>query len=86
MPGIPAADPNEGFHYLAMLKLLRAALPDKEISVCAPASYWYLQHFPIKQIGEISDYVIYMTYDLHGQVSGSLLIEKPSSSSTSASG
>jgi GH18 family chitinase/LysM repeat protein len=67
MPGIPAADPNEGYSYYAMLRLLRAALPDKEISICAPASYWYLKGFPIKQMAEVTDYIIYMTYDLHGQ-------------------
>ena len=37
------------------------------MSIAAPASYWYLKGFPIKDIGGVIDYIIYMTYDLHGQ-------------------
>ena len=40
---------------------------DKSVSIAAPASYWYLQAFPIDQIAEVIDYIVYMTYDLHGQ-------------------
>jgi GH18 family chitinase len=43
-------------------------MPDKEISVAAPASYWYLKGFPIKLMASVCDYIVYMTYDLHGQV------------------
>jgi len=32
-----------------------------------PGSYWYLQHFPISKMAGEVDYVVYMTYDLHGQ-------------------
>ncbi len=50
------------------MKLLRAALPSsKSLSIAAPASYWYLKGFPIKDIGAVVDYIVYMTYDLHGQ-------------------
>jgi hypothetical protein len=44
-------------------------MPDKEISVAAPASFWYLKGFPIKLMSDYCDYIVYMTYDLHGQVS-----------------
>jgi len=37
------------------------------ISVCAPASFWYLQNFLIEAMATLLDYVIFMTYDLHGQ-------------------
>lgn len=37
------------------------------MSIAAPASYWYLKGFPIKEISDVVDYIIYMTYDLHGQ-------------------
>jgi chitinase len=37
------------------------------ISICAPASFWYLQLFPIQEMAAVIDYVIFMTYDLHGQ-------------------
>ena len=47
---------------------MRAELPkDKSISIAAPASYWYLRNFPIKQMAKTIDYIVYMTYDLHGQ-------------------
>ncbi|KAI0975409.1 glycoside hydrolase superfamily [Xylaria arbuscula] len=36
-------------------------------SFTAPASFWYLQHFPVKAMSEVADYVIFMAYDLHGQ-------------------
>jgi hypothetical protein len=47
-------------------------MPDKEISVAAPASYWYLKGFPIKLMSDYCDYIVYMTYDLHGQVNSIL--------------
>ena len=37
------------------------------VSFAAPASYWYLKSFPIKNMAKDLDYIIYMTYDLHGQ-------------------
>ena len=41
---------------------------NKEITIAAPSSYWYLKGFPIKKMAPVLDYIIYMTYDLHGQV------------------
>ncbi|RYO80140.1 hypothetical protein DL764_009933 [Monosporascus ibericus] len=40
---------------------------DKSVSIAAPASYWYLKAFPIDRIAAVIDYIVYMTYDLHGQ-------------------
>lgn len=37
------------------------------VSFAAPTSFWYLKAFPIKKISKALDYIIYMTYDLHGQ-------------------
>jgi hypothetical protein len=37
------------------------------VSIAAPASYWYLRAFPIATIASKIDYIVYMTYDLHGQ-------------------
>lgn len=42
-------------------------MPDKSISIAAPASYWYLKEFPIAQMAEVLDYIVFMTYDLHGK-------------------
>ena len=40
---------------------------NKTISIAAPASYWYLKGFPIKDMAPVVDYIVYMTYNLHGQ-------------------
>ena len=67
IPGIPPADPIDGPNYLELLKLIRGQLPDKSLSIAAPASFWYLRPFPIEEIAKVVDYIVYMTYDLHGQ-------------------
>ncbi|KAF3003978.1 hypothetical protein E8E14_006528 [Neopestalotiopsis sp. 37M] len=68
IPGIPPGLESDGPNYLATLKALRSALPDKySISIAAPASYWYLKSFPIGDMHQYLDYIVYMAYDLHGQ-------------------
>ena len=68
IPDIPSGDPIDGDNYLGLLTLLRVLLPaGKSLSIAAPASYWYLKGIPIKDISETIDYIVYMTYDLHGQ-------------------
>ncbi|KAJ3498512.1 hypothetical protein NLG97_g1065 [Lecanicillium saksenae] len=68
IPDIPTADPEEGENYYLFLQKLRSLLPsDKSVSFAAPASFWYLRGFPIAKIVEVVDYIVYMTYDLHGQ-------------------
>jgi GH18 family chitinase len=68
LPDIPPAEAIDGEGYVAFLTLLRALLPSgTSLSIAAPASYWYLKNYPIKRISEVVDYIVYMTYDLHGQ-------------------
>ncbi len=68
IPGVPLGSPSEGPNYLAFLKTVRALLPTGvSLSIAAPASYWYLKGFPIAEMAEVLDYIVYMTYDLHGQ-------------------
>ncbi|KAI8163643.1 Killer toxin subunits alpha/beta [Colletotrichum sp. SAR 10_70] len=68
LPDIPAGDVSEATDYLRLLALLRSKLPKgKTLSIAAPASFWYLKQFPIKAMAELLDYIVYMTYDLHGQ-------------------
>lgn len=68
IPGIPPGKEDDGINYLEFLKLLRSKIPKgKSISIAAPASYWYLKAFPIDQMAKELDYIVYMTYDLHGQ-------------------
>ncbi|KAK8054957.1 glycosyl hydrolase- family 18 [Apiospora rasikravindrae] len=35
------------------------------MSFAAPASFWYLKQFPVKDMAKLVDYIVYMTYDLH---------------------
>ncbi|KAF2223869.1 hypothetical protein BDZ85DRAFT_296027 [Elsinoe ampelina] len=69
IPGIPAGGKNDGANYLRFLQMVRSFLPpEKSVSIAAPASYWYLLGFhPIKDLAPVINYMIYMTYDLHGQ-------------------
>ncbi|KAF4508203.1 hypothetical protein G6O67_004613 [Ophiocordyceps sinensis] len=66
--GQPIGQKRDGINYLRFLTVLRDKLgSDKSLSIAAPASYWYLKGFPIDKIAEVIDYIVYMTYDLHGQ-------------------
>lgn len=68
IPGIPAGSLEDGANYARFFDELAAVLPaGKTQSVTAPTSYWYLRPFLILSISEIVDYIVYMTYDLHGQ-------------------
>ncbi|KAK2024007.1 family 18 glycosyl hydrolase [Colletotrichum zoysiae] len=68
IPDIPSDDPVNGLNYFRLLASIKAEVGNsKSVSFAAPASYWYLRAFPIKQMAETLDYVVYMTYDLHGQ-------------------
>ncbi|KAF2742939.1 carbohydrate-binding module family 24 protein [Sporormia fimetaria CBS 119925] len=58
---------TDGADYLEFLKVLKSYLGTKSVSIAAPASYWYLKAFPIDEIAAEIDYIVYMTYDLHGQ-------------------
>lgn len=67
IPGPPPGADDEGTNYLAFLVVLKNLLPGKIVSIAAPASYWYLEQFPIAQISKVVDYIVLMCYDLHGQ-------------------
>ncbi|KAF2003786.1 glycoside hydrolase family 18 protein [Amniculicola lignicola CBS 123094] len=68
IPGIPSDDPANGLYYYRLLASIKASVGDSfSVSFAAPASYWYLRSFPIKNMAKDLDYIIYMTYDLHGQ-------------------
>ncbi|OBT85620.1 hypothetical protein VE02_05172 [Pseudogymnoascus sp. 03VT05] len=66
--GVPPGSPQDGPNYLNFLQLVRAGLPaGKTISLAAPALFWYLKGFPIADMSKVVDYIVYMTYDMHGQ-------------------
>jgi hypothetical protein len=66
--GSPIGKTTDGLDYLKFLIVLKKALgQNKSVSIAAPASYWYLKAFPIDRIAAVIDYIVYMTYDLHGQ-------------------
>lgn len=68
IPGIPAGGKDEGANYLEFLRLVKSKIPSgKTLSIAAPASYWYLKQFPIKAMAPSLDYIVFMTYDLHGE-------------------
>ncbi|KAL7785632.1 glycoside hydrolase family 18 protein [Trichoderma ceciliae] len=68
IPDIPAGDPDAGEDYYQLLKGIKDSVGSKySVSFAAPASYWYLKAFPVGKMGKALDYIIYMTYDLHGQ-------------------
>ncbi|KAF2261554.1 glycoside hydrolase [Lojkania enalia] len=67
IPGIPPGAIDAGKQYLDFLKIVKRRLSNKSVGIAAPASYWYLKGFPIAGISEVVDYIVYMTYDLHGQ-------------------
>lgn len=68
IPGIPPGQKEDADNYLEMLKLLRQKLDSSmTLSIAVPASYWYLRPFDIEKMAEYLDYIVYMTYDLHGQ-------------------
>ncbi|RDH36197.1 glycoside hydrolase [Aspergillus welwitschiae] len=59
-PDLPENDPGteeDGPNYLAFLVVLKNLLPGKSVSIAAPASYWYLKHFPIKDMAKVIDYI-----------------------------
>ncbi|KAL2799896.1 glycoside hydrolase superfamily [Aspergillus keveii] len=58
----------DGPNYLAFLKKLKMIFPrEKTVAIAAPASYYYLRVFPLAEMWPYLDYIVYMTYDLHGQ-------------------
>ncbi|KAJ4424540.1 hypothetical protein N0V82_000864 [Gnomoniopsis sp. IMI 355080] len=68
IPGIPAGSPEDSVGYFLLLYLLKEALPaGKTLSFTAPASFWYLQSFDVLAMSAFVDYIVFMTYDLHGQ-------------------
>ncbi|EEY17562.1 killer toxin subunits alpha/beta [Verticillium alfalfae VaMs.102] len=66
--GSPPGQAEDGENYYQFLKLVRSKLPsDMTLSIAAASSYWYLRSFPIEKMAEVLDYIVYMTYDFHGQ-------------------
>ncbi|EUC54050.1 glycoside hydrolase family 18 protein, partial [Rhizoctonia solani AG-3 Rhs1AP] len=61
---------GDGKNFLSLMKELQAAIKASgkrvEVSFTAPASYWYLQQFPIKELQDYTDWINLMTYDIHG--------------------
>ena len=68
IPGTPAGSELEGEMLAIFMNLLSLLLPPgKTVSFAAPSSFWYLRAYPIEIMAPFVDYVVHMTYDLHGQ-------------------
>lgn len=66
--GTPTGKETDGVNYLRFLTSLKSYIgTEKSVSIAAPASFWYLKGFPIQEMSAVIDYIVYMTYDLHGQ-------------------
>ena len=69
--GITADSTDDGINfYLFLLELqmeMTISTPYKTISTTCSSSYWYLKGFPIMAISEVVNYIVMITYDLHGQ-------------------
>ncbi|GAO19284.1 hypothetical protein UVI_02063400 [Ustilaginoidea virens] len=62
--------PEDFDNYVSFLKNMRGYLGSKGLSITLPASYWYLQHFDIKNMEQHVDWFNMMSYDLHGTWDG----------------
>ncbi|KAF8064315.1 glycoside hydrolase superfamily [Lyophyllum atratum] len=58
----------DGQNFLALLQELYAATSSRglQISFTVPASFWYLQQFPIVEMQDYTNWINVMTYDIHG--------------------
>ncbi|KAI9007279.1 hypothetical protein BC832DRAFT_441329 [Gaertneriomyces semiglobifer] len=68
-PGLPTRGKEDTVNYLALIRELRQAFGGWggwSLSIAAPASQWYLKWFDIAEMAKELDYIVYMTYDLHG--------------------
>jgi chitinase len=61
------ATASEGADYAELLRMVKLALPNRLLSVAVPPSFFNLKAYPMDRIGKIVDYVVFMTYDMHGQ-------------------
>ncbi|OBT95158.1 hypothetical protein VE01_07296 [Pseudogymnoascus verrucosus] len=48
------------------MKNIKQTLKSYEVSVTLPASFWYLQHFDLKNLAPHVDFFNILTYDFHG--------------------
>jgi chitinase len=65
-----SSTPADFVNMVTFLKRLRQAMDASGhkygLSITIPSSYWYLQHFDIKEIAKTIDWFNMMSYDLHG--------------------
>ncbi|KAK4465311.1 glycoside hydrolase, subgroup, catalytic core [Cladorrhinum samala] len=66
---LPGNDGSQGADYRITLLQIKTLLrpTGQTVSFAAPASYYYLKNYPVSAFASFVDYVVYMTYDLHGQ-------------------
>lgn len=68
IPGIPADSTDSPLNLFLFLWQLYQSMPaGKTVSTTAPSSYWYMKQYPIAAISQVVDYIVMMTYDMHGQ-------------------
>jgi GH18 family chitinase len=59
--------PTDAVNFVSLVRELRSAFGSRySLSMAAPASFWYLKGMDIEAMHSSMDYIVYMTYDLHG--------------------
>lgn len=57
---------QEGARYGLLIALVKSGLPNKIVSAALSSGFWNLIFYPASTIGALVDYVVYVTYDMHG--------------------
>ncbi|KAJ3378012.1 hypothetical protein HDU84_008026 [Entophlyctis sp. JEL0112] len=58
--------PSDTANLLYLMADLRILIPEKVLSIAAPAGYWFLKGFSILDMSLFVNYINVMTYDYHG--------------------
>ncbi|KAJ1941898.1 hypothetical protein FBU59_003366, partial [Linderina macrospora] len=58
--------PEDSENFVTWIKELREAVSSGSISISAPANPYYLKGFNVAELSKHVDYIVYLTYDMHG--------------------
>jgi hypothetical protein len=64
LPGLETDGPN---YYKFLIVMCGQLAKGISLLIAAPALYWYLKAFPINLMAKELDYIMFMTYNLHGE-------------------
>ena len=68
IPGIPADTSTSADNlFLFLIGIILRDAEWQDHLNHRPSSYWYMKAYPMEAISQVVDYIVMMTYDLHGQ-------------------